>query len=435
MPILNPIRFDGTLSIRDHAVPIAFRAGMDDDGGLTLALDPIQPARAGTPFHVEGEPLQAQAACSLDGRSDDGWRFASDTLYVTSWRRPPNDRVEIEADCSIASFSRDVPTDHQDLRAWYFRKLGTIRGIERQTRLGRLVFTGYTQRPMQVPAAVIAIHAGAQERAGWWEESERFLIHLARVLSFASDVYALPVYEQSVRHGVMTLRVIRRGPAPSPYMPPFDALFMDQIFACAVRIFDERPGVIEQLEPAIRWMTAGVAYQESRLLNAMSALESILARSDLPDRFMDQSAFTELKRRVRRFLRAEHAPSRMGGKVDELNRRSFRDKIADLIASRGIIVADLPSDWLPSLIEARNVLVHTGVAPDLAAPDGRLLDHIIWAREIVTRIILDAIGFSGQYQSWLHRSAYLSFPGCRPMSEVAAGLSINSVRIDRRTRR
>ena len=40
--------------------------------------------------------------------------------------------------------------------------------------------------------------------------------------------------------------------------------------------------------------------------------------------------------------------------------------------------------------------------------------------EIVTRIILDAIGFEGQYQSWLHRTAYLSFPGCRLMTDVAA---------------
>lgn len=416
MPILDPIRFDGTLSIRDHTVPVTFSAGIDDDGGLTLALDPIRPARAGTPFHLEGEPLQAQTACTLTGRSERGWRFDSDALYVTHWRRPPDDRVEIEADCSLASFSRDMRRDHQDLRAWYFRKVGTFRGIGRETRLGRLVFRGYSERATQAPSAVLALHAGEQERPGWWDESERFLIHVARVLSFASGVYALPVYEQAVRQGIMTLRFVRRGPMPSPYMPPFDPLFMDEIFARAVDTFDERPEAIEQLDPAIRWMTAVVAYEESRLINAMSALESILARSSMPNLFMEQDAFRDLRRRIRDFLRAERAPSRMGGKVDELNRRSFRDKIEDLLTSRGIVTDDLPQGWLSSIITARNVLIHTGVAPDLPAPDARLIDHIVWAREIVTRIILDEIGFSGQYQSWLHRSAYLTFPGCRPLN-------------------
>lgn len=420
MPILDPIRFDGTLALNDHSVPIGFEAGMDDDGGLTLTLDPIRPARAGVTFHPHGEALQNQVRCTLTGRANAGWRFASDAFYVARWRHPPDDQVELAGDCSLASFSRDVAADHQDLRAWYLRKLGTFHGMERETRLGRLVFTGHTERPTQAPSAVIALHAGAQELPGWWEESERFLIHLSRVLSLASDVYALPVYEQSIRHGVMTLSVVRRSPASTPYMPPFDTLFMDQIFGTAIATFEERADVVERFDPAIRWLTAGVAYEENRLINAMSALESILARSDLPDLFMDAEAFRALRNRVRRFLRAENAPSRMGGKADELNRRSFRDKIEDLIAAHAIVTTDFPEGWLGAIIAARNTIVHTGVAPDLPAPNARLLDHIVWAREIVTRILLAALGFTGQYQSWLHRSAYISFPGCRPMAEVAA---------------
>lgn len=397
MPILDPIRFVGTLAQGGHEVPIGFEAGIDDIGGLTLLLDDIRPARAGLPFHPQGEPLQAQVPCSLTGSSTEGWGFVSEAIYVTSWRHPPDDRVELIVDCSLAAFSRDVAPDHQDLRAWYLRKLGTFHGMERRTRLGRLVFTGHAERPSQAPSAVLALHAGAQNLPNWWEGSERFLIHLCRVLSFASGVYALPVYEQAVRRGVMTLRVVRRSPVPAPYMPPFDALFMEQIFATAIATIEERPEAIERLEPAVRWMTAAVAYEEARLINAMSALESILDGSGLSDLFLEPEAFCALRSRVRRFLRAERAPSRMGGKVDELNRRSFRDKLDDLITARGIVTTDFPAGWLAAIISARNTIVHTGVVPDLPAPDARLLDHIVWAREIVTRIILHELGFSGQY--------------------------------------
>ncbi|MDO6414374.1 hypothetical protein Q4F19_08275 [Sphingomonas sp. BIUV-7] len=419
MPILNPIRFHGTLSSPGAVASVDFDAGIDDDGNLTMVLDPITPARAATPFVPQGRPLDDQSIFTLVGTSDDGWRFSSETFHLSRWSRPEG-RAEIEGSCGLAEFSRDARADHNDMRAWFFRKLATIHGIERQTPLGRLVFTGYREGADQAPQAILAIHANGSESQSWWDQSERFLIHLERVLSLACDVYLVPIYEQRVRDGVMTLRVVQRGRTSLPYMAPFDLLFMRQIFDCAVRSFEERPEAIERLDPAIRWMTAPVAYRESRLTNAMSALESIIARSNLPDLFVDDPAvFHELKKRVRKFLKADpDAPSAMGGKVGELNRRSLRDKLDFLLEDRGIHTADLPIGWLSA--NARNVIVHTGVAPDQGPEDARLLDHIVWAREIVTRIILDAIGFEGQYQSWLHRTAYLSFPGCRLMTDVAA---------------
>ncbi|ATY34913.1 hypothetical protein [Sphingomonas psychrotolerans] len=421
MPILDPIRFQGTLSQADADVSVGFTAGIDDDGNLTIALDPITPARAATPFVPRDRPLDNQSSLRLEGASDDGWRFSSETFHLHRWSHPEG-RVEIEGGCGLAEFSRDVRVDHNDMRAWFFRKLATIHGIERQTPLGRLVFTGYREGTDQEPRAVLAIHARGSESQSWWDQSERFLIHLERVLSLACDVYLVPIYEQRVRGGVMTLRVVQRGRTSAPYMAPFDLLFMWQIFDCAVCAFEERPEAIERLDPAIRWMTAPVAYQESRLINAMSALESIIARSGLPELFLDDpAAFHELKKRVRKFLKADpDAPSAMGGKVGELNRRSLRDKLDLLLGARGIYTEDLPTGWLTAITAARNVIVHTGVAPDQGPADARMLDHIVWAREIVTRIILDAIGFEGQYQSWLHRTAYLSFPGCRPITVIAA---------------
>ena len=420
MAIRDPIRFEGTLSNSEASAPIVFAAGIDDEGGLTLVFEPIVPGRLGTPFAPDGLPLQPLSGLKLTGQSADGWAFASDTFYIGRWSRP-QDRCEIEGDCSLAEISCAAHPEHRDMRAWFVRKLGTFHGIERHIPLGRLVFRGYREAGDQVPSSLFALHADGQEVPGWWDESERFLIHLSRVLSFACSVYVLPVYEQRVRHGRMTLRTARRAPALAPYMPPFDPLFMWQIFDCAIGSFDERSAAVEQLEPAIRWLTAAVAYEESRLVNAMSALESILASSSLPTHFIaDAATFDDLKKKVRKFLKAEKAPGRMGGKVDELNRRSFRERLEDLLRSRAILPVGLPAGWLDGIIDARNVLIHTGVAPELHAPDARLIDRIVWAREVATRIMLQAIGFTGQYQSWLLGGACSSFPGCRPMSEVAA---------------
>jgi hypothetical protein len=423
MPLLEPIRFQGALSIAGAEAPVGFLAGIDDDGQLTLELDPIVPASVGVPFVPNGMPLQTEPVITLRGRSESGWSFDSQSFHIARWHHPEG-RVEISGGCRLAEISRDARPDHIDMRAWFFRRLATIHGMERRTPLGRLVFVGYRDGADQEPVAALAIHAPGREGQQWWDATERLLIHLERVLSFACGVYLVPVYEQCVRAGVMTLRVAQRGRTSGSYMAPFDLLFMERIFDCALRSFEERPNAVERLDPAIRWITASVAYEESRLINAMSALESIVARSDVPGRFMDDDeAFAEIKRKVRRCLKDAKAPGRMGGKVDELNRRSFREKIETLIATRGIMTADFPPGWLSAIIEARNIIVHTGVAPDFSAPDARLLDHIVWAREIATRIILEAIGFEGRFLSWLHRSEYLSFPSCRRESEVAVETS------------
>ncbi len=419
MPILDPISFQGTISTGATTMAVRFVAGIDDDGSLEVALGPFLAGPGAIDFFQGRVPLQPMQALSLHGLSEDRWRFSSDHFYVTSLSHPEG-HIQLAGESSLAEFSHDVAADHPDMRAWYVRRLGTFHGIEKDTPLGRLVFVGRPTGSGQVPSAILAMHAEGQGLEGWWEESERFLIHLERVLSFACDSYLIPIFEERVRGGERVLRTAKRGRTADPYLQPFDMLHMYEIFDCAIQSFADRADAVVRLDPAIRWMTAPAASGDSRLINAMSALESIVAHSDHPALFMeDEAAFRALRAKVRRFLRAENAPSRMGGKVDELNRRSFRDKVEDLLNSREIVTTDFPENWLGSIIAARNIVIHTGVAPDFPSPDARLLDHIVWAREIVTRIILDAIGFEGQYRSWLHQDQYLSFPGCRQMSEVA----------------
>lgn len=134
----------------------------------------------------------------------------------------------------------------------------------------------------------------------------------------------------------------------------------------------------------------------------------------------DPAEFEALQKKVRKFLKIEGAPFGMRTKTGELNRRSLREKLEALLTSRGIVSADLPENWLKNVIDARNLIVHTGVAPERADEDDRLFREVVQAREVVTRVILAEIGFEGQYRSWLYGDQYLQFPLCRPMAEVAA---------------
>ncbi len=87
MGIRDPIRFEGTLTDGKAVAPLVFLAGIDDEGGLTLNIEPIIPGQRGTSLAPDGVLLQPWAGLKLTGRSADGWAFASDAFYIGRWSR------------------------------------------------------------------------------------------------------------------------------------------------------------------------------------------------------------------------------------------------------------------------------------------------------------------------------------------------------------
>lgn len=419
--ILDPVGFDGTIHAGNKVLAVRFTAAINSNGELQLEFQPIEPSPNAASFIPEQRVLEPLQKFILRGRAGEIWNFESETFYVSQWSRLP-DHVQIAGYCGVAELSRPATPDHHDACAWFYRKLMAIHPISTKIDLGTVVLRGYKHNPDQEPVSLVAIQSEKQEDDPWWEKTERCLIHIQRVLSLACGVYLLPVYEQRHRAGRFTLRVAQRSRAPAPYLAPFRELFMEQIFGCAISSFQDSADEVVRLDPAIRWLTAPAALAESQLINAMSALECVLASSNIGQFYVDDEAeFDALRKRATKFLKGEKAPSKMASKLRELNRRPFSEKLGELLKRQPFPIADFPADWLKAATDARNVIVHTGISPDLPADSASLLDHVVRVREIVIRLMLAAIGFTGQYQSWLHHCADLSFPACHRMDVGFAG--------------
>lgn len=419
-------RFAGALSGHGSTIPIGFDAWIDGLGTLHLELDRIPFSREAYALQVDQRPGTAVDLIAIEGTSAAGHRLRSDSFHIAHFSHgsQPGAELSYQGDCHDAELELPPNPDRdtsRDTRAWRVRQFRTFRRIARDTPLGRVIVGGPRQnRESQDPDGFIALHRPAGDATdGWWEESERFLTHLARVLSFACDTYLRPVIEERYDGGRVTVRVARQGRASGPYMAPFHELHMEPILACACDSYFTRHGQVEQLDAAIRWLTAPVAYDESRLINAMSALENILDRCGLEqvDLFMRASPFRRVARRVREALVAADAPDGMADKIPQLNRRSLADKVMALLDAREIVVDDMPDNWLAIIIRQRNTIVHTGVSQELGELEPDTLNHTIWAREIVTRIILERLGFVGAYRSWFHHDEQLHFPECLPMEQ------------------
>lgn len=420
-------RFNGQLSGHGSSIPIGFDAWVDAAGRLHLELDRIPFSHEAYALHVSPRPGSTVDLIQLTGTSGADHEFRSDSFTIEHFDHGSQSGAELsyQGACYDAELNlprrEDSGGQRGDMQVWRVRQLRTFRRIALETPLGRVTIGGPRQdRETQEPNGFIAIDRPTSDtNESWWDEAHRFLTHVARVLSFACDTYLRPVIKERYSEDRVTVRLARLGPASGPSMAPFHELNMETIFGCACDSYFTRHDHIEQLDAAIRWLTAPIAYDESRLINAMSALENILDRCGLEEieLFMSGSAFKKVAKRLRELLAELKVPIGMAGKVPELNRRTLNEKVGMLLAARAIVVSDMPDDWLNTIIRQRNTIVHTGVSQDFDETEPDTLDHTIWAREIVTRIILERLGFVGAYQSWLHNDEQLHFPECIPMPQ------------------
>jgi len=229
----------------------------------------------------------------------------------------------------------------------------------------------------------------------------------------------MPVIEERYDGSALDIRVFRRSRTASPFRQPFHYLTFQEIFDCACESYFSNHEAALELDATIRWMTAQIAYDENRLLNAMSAIECILDRSEIDglNTYFGAAKFNKLAKKVRKILRELNVPDEMLQKVAELNRKSLSERVLALVDAEDIPAHDFPDQWLAEIIKQRNHIVHRGVSSNTDGDEPDVLDHAIWARELVTRVILKRIGFEGGYRSWLHSDEMLRFPECIPMEQ------------------
>lgn len=394
---------------------VSFTAEVDRDGLLQLHLENLAVSKEALKLNGHSRPRDEVDVLRLRGENDEGQQFSSDDFHITHFSHGAE--LTYQGECFGAEITipqSESASQNHHMRVWHVRQFSTFRKMARDTKLGRVVIAGpKNESGSQEPDGYMAIvMADGLDEGEWWLESERFLEHVARILSFASDTYFRPVVEERYEPGLLTIRTCRQSRANNPFMPPFHFLNLDPIFKCACESYFTRHDQIKALDTAIRWLTAPIAYDENRLVNAISALENILDGAHIEglDKYLGSGAFKKLAKRVREVLREAEAPEQMLNKVPELNRRSLAEKVEALLTTRKIEAGDMPADWLDAAIKQRNHIVHRGFAKQPLDESEDVLDHTVWVREIVTRIILEKVGFEGGYRSWLHRDKQWHFP-------------------------
>lgn len=418
-------RFEGSISGENFSMPIGFSAEVDGRGNLNIILDTLPTSRETFELQRGLSRGQETPLWKLHGVGPKGEILSSDDFTITGYRSSDDasgSKTTLKGQCYEAEIVSTLSEPCTPQFRWGFRRFRSFTGMRQQIEEGMLFAGGAPPDPndSQILTGSIVVKSDQSEvPTSWWSAIEDRADHVRRVLSLASGVYLQPYIEDRLEGTEHRLRIFRRGKTPQPFLSPFHFLNLEPIFKSACQSPPDVRARFLELDSALRWLLAPGHYDESRLLGAMTALENIVEQTYPSNKnpLMKRSVFEKFAKAVRALMREMALPDAALAKVPELNRANFIDKVMRYVSEHGIVVADFPNGGLDPVIKARNVVVHTGIYFNDTPGQIDLWDHILVARELVIRILLDALKFEGNYFSALHGDEQLRFPSCRRLAD------------------
>jgi hypothetical protein len=260
----------------------------------------------------------------------------------------------------------------------------------------------------------------------WRSRSERLLDHIRKVMSLAAATMLKAPIRFFVHDGKWEIHALSQSQQQRASLRVVHDLDQEKIFDTAVQTFFRPVISANNITFAIEWLAMDAAYNETRLINAMTALENLLNSnlSESEQLYQSPRVFEKIRREIRRFTLecmdrlapggSVPGPEVLSAKLNDLNRKPLIDKIYLLAKHWSVPIEDLDRQNISSSIAARNKIVHRGQYYD---NDGRsndsltdLWDHAMLIRELVARFILTSYGYVGPYCTYVGGFKNVKFP-------------------------
>lgn len=422
---MAPKLFSGALGIQGECVEVRFTAGLDEAGLMLIEFErfPLDQRSAfiSTHSYVGGTTFPKFI---LTGRSEDGTSFCCDNLILASLKSKTDFAVDErttlapEVGYSTATFNLSVDLVEVPILTWHLKGFESFRELRAACPLGFVKMAGVKDaKGLDAMTGELVVRADAQpaDLAAWRLKAEELCSHVRHIMSFAaSTLFGGPVRE--FRNGTaLSVDVFLNSGGGAPSFPVFSSLSLDAIFECAVKSYFEPPIDVKNLKFAIKWFCMKASYREATLITAMTVLENLIDSnlSEQDTLVLPEKTFEKLRRALSAEIKSQSKDwaSEQGERdayvkelcvrLSELKRRSLMDKIALLAERWGVDLNGIPDGGIQEAKRARDHVVHRGHYQPKNGSSRDLHDHVLTIREVVVRFVLAAIGFEGNYQSYL----------------------------------
>ncbi|MEM9670814.1 MAG: HEPN domain-containing protein [Pseudomonadota bacterium] len=418
-PILPEERFTGTVTAAGKQFPIEFTLFIGPDCRLRFDVDPISPQDHTVLCGADGRPgLQAEEF-SLESRSDSGRELASEHISLSGWSYDKDGyRITVSAREAVLKCPLETPVAKPALRLW-FRGYRSFRNPPVKTRLGPLQVFGEAESVGSdaLSGGVVIEAPTAEPGAEWREQADALLDHMHWGLTLAHGG-RLQAPRVDYAEGSTEEVTFYDGVGFRSEFPVFERLHQQPFIQALAECYERNGGALPaDLRKSLDWMRIETTYDELRFVTAMTALEALvngnLPKSKRGGTIIPKTVFKKLRKALDEVLDAsnvladyEPMRERFKKRISEINRRPLNDKLQVLFEHHQIPADDFTGNEIRRMTAIRNEIIHYGEVPDTVKIDDRaepvdIMANIILARELITRILLREIGFSGRYYCYI----------------------------------
>lgn len=416
--------FTGNLNAGSDSVSITFQACIDGQTGeIKFKFDPIILTKD-TFFIKSGwDSKESNFKFSLSGKAKDGTEFKTEDFYLTSSSIDQTGRIIPTGSCMRVEVRRKLisPAPKPILRM-RIKGFQNFDQLSSECRLGKIVMEGkiFIDDPDTLTGC-IAVQPDNEpaDLAAWRVEAEKLLEHVRHVMSFASAVMLQrPIIEFYAGDDLEMIVLSQSRQASAPFRT-FHFLNQQPVFDAAVKSFFSPPFEVKNLFFAIEWFVMESTYNEIRLVNAMTALENLVASNLSEDDKLIRPKKNEFKKKIESELRetlreciekegittdvakqAQDNLMELYANLINVNRRSIYNKLRILAKNWSVPLDDIDEVKIKKAISARNDIVHEGHYKGGKENSVSLWAHTLVVREIIVRLLLATIGYRGQYISY-----------------------------------
>ena len=415
--ILPPKQFAGELILGEQRVPISLTASAGLSGRLELDVEPISPSDSPSGVRALaqsfGKPGNTIDEFGLECETSDGKRLTSESVHLTEYNG-----VHIKLRTGEASL-RMTAADTYDRPVLRFWLLGfeCFPKVHVVTELGSVIARGATRTSAtdQITGCITVEGLDGYHPTTWRESAEHMLKHLCSVLGFARGAPLPAPISEFYEGDTVEVTFHETGGGYASMMPPLPHLNLRPIVEAAVNNIKAVDAHRDTFEIAVGWLLVPTTFDEVRFLAGMTALESLVSRllEKSQMSILGNSAFRKFAKRVRSLVDEQDfddpTKDAIKGKISELNRRPFVDRIKALLEHRKVARTSIDDAELARLVRLRNSIVHQGAAPE----HEDLWPSILIIREILVRIVLSMLQFDGTYWCYLGGRHMRRFPDCK----------------------
>jgi hypothetical protein len=432
----------GQLCWQENSLNISFDLSIARDGAIKIRLADI-------PFREEVlwlyklvptkgryfEPLQ------LKGHDIEGNFISSESVFLTSHGTridESGDWIGSEGTCTQIRLDSVKPSTHgkaAELLLQY-RLLGfkCFDPLSANTDLGSIQVVGSIKIENYDEATGVLTIKNQPEHnfdlTNWIESCDKLARSILDILSLANDRY-IAWTSRSIFHNKSWVSSLFIGPrrAGKPTQPLFTHLNLQPMLNLALTNYSEELKQKTGLDVAIEWFLIKSTYAEVRFLTAMTALEHLIciyAGREEREKIFQNKRFEKIIRpQVNAALdqsldllleNEEDAAKRESypdmvkaakNKVAEINRYPFKDNLIKFLREYKVPLDGIDQNIEPA-IDVRHEIVHRGMYVSGGSIQS-VNDHLGVLRELLARIFLTLLKYSGEYQSFLNGPEWKKF--------------------------